>query len=171
MSLADRIAVMDEGVLQQVGTPTDVYRRPKNLFVAQFIGSPVMNVLPGRLLAEGGRTRLFLADSDDAFEFDGPVPPQGVDPDDSLMVGRSSEAVPNFTARTGDPDTSRLKLISSNRWKQIIVDLKLGDQFLQARTASGFVAGPGQTVWAHIEESHTHFFSSRSGSALESLGS
>ena len=61
MSLADRIAVMDEGVLQQVGTPTDVYRRPKNLFVAQFIGSPVMNVLPGRLLAEGGRTKLFLA--------------------------------------------------------------------------------------------------------------
>ena len=50
MSLADRIAVMDEGVLQQVGTPMDVYRHPKNLFVAQFIGSPVMNVLPGRLL-------------------------------------------------------------------------------------------------------------------------
>jgi multiple sugar transport system ATP-binding protein len=52
-----------------------------------------------------------------------------------------------------------------------IVDLKLGSQFLRARTTSGFVAGPGQTVWAHIEESQTHFFSSRSGGALESLGS
>ena len=41
MSLADRIAVMNEGVLQQVGTPTEVYGHPKNLFVAQFIGSPV----------------------------------------------------------------------------------------------------------------------------------
>src|ERR1700730_204095 len=41
MSLADRIAVMDEGVLQQVGTPMDVYRHPKNLFVAQLVGSPV----------------------------------------------------------------------------------------------------------------------------------
>jgi multiple sugar transport system ATP-binding protein len=40
MSLADRIAIMNEGVLQQVGTPTDVYRHPVNLFVAQFIGSP-----------------------------------------------------------------------------------------------------------------------------------
>ena len=69
MSLADRIAVMDEGVLQQVGTPTDVYRHPKNLFVAQFIGSPVMNVLPGRLLAEGGRTKLFLARCRRGFEF------------------------------------------------------------------------------------------------------
>ena len=44
MSLADRIAVMDEGVLQQVGSPIDVYLRPTNLFVAQFVGSPVMNV-------------------------------------------------------------------------------------------------------------------------------
>ena len=46
MSLADRIAVMNEGVLQQVGTPSEVYRHPVNLFVAQFIGSPVMNIMP-----------------------------------------------------------------------------------------------------------------------------
>jgi len=51
-----------------------------------------------------------------------------------------------------------------------IVDLKLGSQFLRARTASGFVAAPGETVWAHVEESQTHFFSSRSGSALDVLG-
>ena len=44
MSLADRIAIMNEGVLQQVGTPDDVYSHPANLFVAQFVGSPVMNV-------------------------------------------------------------------------------------------------------------------------------
>src|SRR5688572_2361275 len=44
MSLADRIVVMHDGVLQQVGTPSDVYLYPANLFVAQFIGSPVMNV-------------------------------------------------------------------------------------------------------------------------------
>ena len=44
MSLADRIAIMNEGLLQQVGTPTDVYHHPANLFVAQFVGSPVMNI-------------------------------------------------------------------------------------------------------------------------------
>ena len=48
MSLADRIAVMNEGVLQQVGTPSEVYLHPVNLFVAQFVGSPVMNITPGR---------------------------------------------------------------------------------------------------------------------------
>ena len=62
MSLADRIAIMNEGVLQQVGTPTDVYQHPANLFVAQFVGSPVMNIAPARLEAAGGGARLVLAD-------------------------------------------------------------------------------------------------------------
>src|ERR1051326_8138801 len=49
MSMGDRIAVMSQGVLQQMGTPSDVYDHPKNLFVAGFIGSPAMNFLPCRL--------------------------------------------------------------------------------------------------------------------------
>ena len=49
MTMADRIAVMDHGVLQQVGTPLDVYNNPANLFVAGFIGSPGMNLLKGEL--------------------------------------------------------------------------------------------------------------------------
>src|SRR5215217_3304792 len=47
MTLADRIVVMDKGVVQQVGTPEELYRRPANLFVAGFIGSPKMNFLAG----------------------------------------------------------------------------------------------------------------------------
>ena len=56
MSLADRIVVMHEGVLQQVGTPDEVYSDPANLFVAQFVGSPVMNVVDARM--SEGRLRL-----------------------------------------------------------------------------------------------------------------
>src|SRR5213593_186794 len=48
MTLGDRIAVMDNGRLQQVGTPEDIYRKPRNIFVARFVGSPAMNLLPGR---------------------------------------------------------------------------------------------------------------------------
>jgi ABC-type sugar transport system ATPase subunit len=47
MTLGDRIAVMDRGRLQQVGTPEDIYRAPRNIFVARFVGSPAMNLLPG----------------------------------------------------------------------------------------------------------------------------
>ena len=57
MTLADRIAVMSMGYLQQYGSPMEVYRRPKNKFVAGFIGSPAMNFVPGRLVADGGGLR------------------------------------------------------------------------------------------------------------------
>ena len=53
MTLADRIVVMDKGVVQQVGTPEELYRRPANLFVAGFIGSPKMNFLKGEIAAAG----------------------------------------------------------------------------------------------------------------------
>jgi multiple sugar transport system ATP-binding protein len=56
MTLGDRVAVMRAGVLQQVGTPAELYDRPKNLFVAGFIGSPAMNFMPGEL--RGGRLEL-----------------------------------------------------------------------------------------------------------------
>ena len=53
MTLADRIVVMDKGIVQQVGSPEELYRRPANLFVAGFIGSPKMNFLKGELAAPG----------------------------------------------------------------------------------------------------------------------
>jgi multiple sugar transport system ATP-binding protein len=53
MTLATKIAVMKEGVLQQVGTPSDIYNRPANLFVADFMGSPAMNLLEAEVAADG----------------------------------------------------------------------------------------------------------------------
>jgi multiple sugar transport system ATP-binding protein len=49
MTLADRVVVMDKGVVQQVGTPTDIYDRPANVFVAGFIGNPAMNLVEGEI--------------------------------------------------------------------------------------------------------------------------
>lgn len=59
MTLGDRLAVMRDGVLQQVGEPAEVYERPLNLFVAGFIGSPSMNFLPGEI--ENGSLKFPLA--------------------------------------------------------------------------------------------------------------
>ena len=68
MSLADRIAVMHQGLLQQVGTPAEVYNRPANTFVARFMGSPPMNLLPARVgQAEGA---LFLGCAGGRIEID-----------------------------------------------------------------------------------------------------
>jgi multiple sugar transport system ATP-binding protein len=61
MTLGDRIAVMRAGVLQQVGTPAELYDNPKNLFVAGFIGSPAMNFMPARV--DGDIVKLPMVDA------------------------------------------------------------------------------------------------------------
>ena len=58
MTMGDRIAVMNLGVLQQVGTPEQLYEEPANLFVASFIGSPPMNLVPATAIGVGGSDRV-----------------------------------------------------------------------------------------------------------------
>jgi multiple sugar transport system ATP-binding protein len=55
MTMATKIAVMDGGVIQQFGTPDEIYGKPNNLFVAGFIGSPAMNLRPGKIINSGGK--------------------------------------------------------------------------------------------------------------------
>src|SRR5881409_2467274 len=54
MTMADRIVVMHDGVIEQIGTPLELYDHPENLFVAQFIGSPAMNIVQGTLRRSNG---------------------------------------------------------------------------------------------------------------------
>jgi multiple sugar transport system ATP-binding protein len=89
MTLADRIVVLRRGVVEQVGTPLDLYNRPANLFVAGFIGSPRMNFLPGRIAAvDGARARIALDGGESlTTELPGAPPPGtaitlGVRPED-----------------------------------------------------------------------------------------
>jgi multiple sugar transport system ATP-binding protein len=60
MTMGDRVALMNAGVLQQVDTPDGIYNRPANTFVASFIGSPAMNLFHARLAGEGDRVALVL---------------------------------------------------------------------------------------------------------------
>jgi multiple sugar transport system ATP-binding protein len=62
MTLADRVVVMHNGRIEQIGAPNDLYHHPKSRFVATFIGSPGMNLIPARLESSGGRLNLRLTD-------------------------------------------------------------------------------------------------------------
>ena len=61
MTMADRIVVMHDGRIEQIGTPLELYDRPSNLFVAQFIGSPAMNVVEGTVRRAGGAAHVEAA--------------------------------------------------------------------------------------------------------------
>ena len=63
MSMADRIAVLEAGRIQQLGTPADIYNHPANLFVAGFVGNPSMNCIPSDISTANGELRLTLANN------------------------------------------------------------------------------------------------------------
>jgi len=168
MSLADRIAIMNEGVLQQVGTPDDVYHHPANLFVAQFVGSPVMNIAPAVFATEGNATRVVLGDGSSAFEFPAQLAGRiagtaaassrltlGVRPEGVLI---SLSEAPGHVA----VDAHLIEPLGAYD----IVDLKIGPQLIRARTPSGFVARAGDRVWARLDPAQTHFFDTETGNSL-----
>jgi multiple sugar transport system ATP-binding protein len=168
MSLADRIAIMNEGVLQQVGSPTEVYHRPANLFVAQFIGSPVMNVTKASVEVNGAGARVVLGENDGAFTYSASLPQKMTaasynQPD--FMLGIRPEGV--LVSRQEAPGYVPAEAhIIAPLGAYDIVDLKLGRQLIRARTTSGYVGKPGDTVYARLDESQTHFFHTATGESL-----
>ncbi|WP_420326157.1 ABC transporter ATP-binding protein [Mameliella sp.] len=93
MTLADRIVVLEFGVIAQVGSPRELYERPANLFVAQFIGSPKMNVLD--CTTGGGRFTLESARGG-AYEGDHPAVKVGIRPE-HIRIGAEGEGMMDGT--------------------------------------------------------------------------
>ncbi|MER9330194.1 ABC transporter ATP-binding protein [Mesorhizobium sp. M0152] len=167
MSLADRIVIMHEGVLQQVGSPDEVYSRPANLFVAQFVGSPVMNVADAAVTETASSVSVAVGGAAAGFEFprallsklNGHAGGQlalGIRPEGVLIRRDAADGFLPVETQIVEP------LGSFD-----IVDLKVGSKMLRARTKSGFVSGPGEKVFARIDPAQAHFFDTASGKSLE----
>lgn len=167
MSLADRIVIMHEGVLQQVGSPEEVYSRPANLFVAQFVGSPVMNVATAEVAASGDAASVRIGGERSGFEF----PPalvsrlNGHAAGEALILGIRPEGVIVSNEATQGFLPVEAQIIEP-LGAYDIVDLKVGSAVLRARTKSGFVDGPGARVFARIDPAQAHFFDAASGQSL-----
>jgi multiple sugar transport system ATP-binding protein len=166
MSLADRIVIMHEGVLQQVGSPDEVYSRPANLFVAQFVGSPVMNVADAAVAETASSVSVMVGGAAAGFEFprallsklNGHAGGQlalGIRPEGVLIRRDAADGFLPVETQIVEP------LGSFD-----IVDLKVGSKMLRARTKSGFVSGPGEKVFARIDPAQAHFFDTASGKSL-----
>ena len=164
MSMADRIAIMYGGILQQVGAPADVYDRPANLFVAGFIGSPSMNFLPCRLsddrstfLLDGG-TPLAIQSGAKARFTDAPAGKDlilGVRPED---IALRHEAAPEF-----DPvEVYVVEPLGAEN----IVDVRLAGHILKARTLPTFTARIGDTLQMRLDQSRAHLFDAETTASL-----
>ncbi len=166
MSLADRIVVMQDGMLQQVGTPSEVYLHPANLFVAQFIGSPVMNIAPTEVRETGGKAQIAL----DGETFELPAELLGMlqqkQAPRELSLGVRPEGVLVSREQRAGYKPFEAHIIQPYGGFDI-VDLKVGEQVLRARTSSGYIDKVGEMVFARIDPSQAHFFDSKSGTSLD----
>jgi alpha-glucoside transport system ATP-binding protein len=104
MTLADRIVVFKDGSIEQIGTPTDLYRNPSNLFVAQFIGSPAMNILKGTVVERSPKTALCRLDCGVTLEL--AVAPGSLAADETVSIGIRPENLKIGDGSETDPTFS-----------------------------------------------------------------
>ena len=151
MTLADRIVVLEFGVIAQVGTPRELYENPANLFVAQFIGSPKMNVLPcttsgGQFQLDGGRG--------------GPFDRSGA----ATQIGIRPEHIDLLAPGEGQCDGTVDVVEYLGADSYVIIDAgPLGQ--VTVRAHGDVDLAPGQPVGLGFQDGHRHFFDAQ-GKAL-----
>jgi multiple sugar transport system ATP-binding protein len=161
MSLADRVAVMHQGELLQVGTPQEIYETPADTFVAGFIGSPPMNFLRAHLDEHDGI--LYVRTPDFALQLSpehttrvramgcGPTVILGLRPQDMHPYKDSSETTDSSLVR-GVVD------VVEPLGDQIVVTIVTGQQMLQATLPAGSVARPDQPIILQVNLQRIHLF-------------
>ena len=159
MTLGHRVAVLRAGTIEQFGPPLDLYRSPATRFVAQFLGSPAINVWPGELAAGGG------------------VRAAGTELAVSSAASSGISGVSSFDVAVR-PEDIQLRTSPDSGWTEARIDVvePVGNETIVTMTAAGLrvvaranaelKAEPGQPIWLRISPDRVHFFDSPSGRRL-----
>jgi multiple sugar transport system ATP-binding protein len=154
MSMADQVAVLREGKVQQVGTPTEVYDRPANRWVGTFVGSPRMNLLPctanGRLEGEGWQL---------------PNPGFGVDGDRPALLGVRAEDL-SLDVREESVALEGEVYAVEPLGDRTLVDIEIGGQRVVIKAAPTTTMKIGDKVKAAVDMERVHLFDAESESAI-----
>jgi len=141
MTLATRIAILKDGVLQQFDTPSEIYRRPANLFVAGFVGSPAMNLIDPRLGS-------------------GLQPPRP-----NLTLGIRPEDVEFST--TPQPGWTKARVwIAEDLGNETLIRLAINDVHLTVRASAGVKADFDSPAWFRIRPDRVHWFDNQTSEAI-----
>jgi multiple sugar transport system ATP-binding protein len=150
MTMADKIVVMHDGIVEQVGAPLELYDSPKNLFVATFIGSPGMNLIKGTANSDGrvdvGASKLSLAGNHTVT--DGQPVVYGIRPEHLEIADEGLPATVAVVEPTGS---------------ETQVFLRLGESEIVAVFRERHKFEPGQTVHLRPRAEHAHLFDGASG--------
>jgi multiple sugar transport system ATP-binding protein len=156
MTMADKIVVLRDGIIEQVGTPLDLYDRPVNMFVAGFIGSPAMNFL--KATATG--THQVTIEGGSAVE----VPNVTFAPGKSVTFGIRPENL--GVANHGEGFPAQIEVIEPTGADTQVFCKIDGTQDVMVMLRDRVLAKPGDTMWIKPDATKTHVFDTESGKRL-----
>lgn len=151
MTLADRVVVMKAGVVQQVGTPTDIYDNPANTFVAGFIGSPAMNLMQGEI-------------EDGVFRGENVSVPG--------LIGAAGQVTLGFRAEDAEVTAPGQGQINAQVYSMellgdaTMVTVRAGGALVAVKAAKDYRAEIGAPVGIALPEGITHLFDAQTGQRL-----
>ncbi|AGB37092.1 ABC transporter ATP-binding protein [Natronococcus occultus] len=174
MTMADRIAVMNHGNLQQVGSPNEVYDHPANQFVAGFIGSPRMNFIEATVTNTESPKLLDTAKGGDQLTYELNeliVERTDLDPETSVTVGIRPEDLQVTDERDIDTGHTIRAIVDvvEPMGSDNFLTIRLGDENWVARADPTFHPSPGEEVIVTFDPSDLHLFDSN-GQTLKSKG-
>lgn len=157
MTMGTRIVVMKDGVVQQVDTPEGIYHRPRNQFVATFVGTPAMNLLHGEIEHTEGTWRIHLGNGVAV------TAPAGIHarlaqlPNRQVTLGVRPEDVTLQADQPGVPVMAEVRVFEPMGHENMVY-LQSGDSQLVARVSNAWQVAPGDTVTAVLDPDRLHIF-------------
>ncbi len=171
MTMGEIVVVMRDGRVQQQGTPMEIYQDPCNVFVAEFIGSPAMNLLAGSIAEGGGEAVLGGGDLrlplPPLFRTEGKAPSK-----DGLVFGLRPEHIEIAPESPGQrPDSAfdgRVEVVEP-LGAEAIIEIKVGRLSLTARVRGGDLPPIGVSVRCLVDARHVYVFDRQTGNRIASL--
>jgi multiple sugar transport system ATP-binding protein len=169
LTMADKIAVMNQGVLQQVGTPEDIYQSPANEWVATFVGEPSMNIFPVEIVAENGA--LFAVNSDLTVRL---AEKHRVALEEMAKAGGKRAAKLGIRAPDlgfgdrNDPNAVEARVyVTEPLGEETVIRLRLKSDAALTMRAKGIVkAALDETMFVTMDSSKLHLFDAETGVAI-----
>ncbi len=172
MSMADRIVIMHQGSLQQIGTPQEVYNQPQTVFVAQFMGSPSMNLINGKVQAQTGLNPDSSEEGEPALHLNHTDVWIELSAEQISRIGQSDEIIfgvrPEHIVVSKEPMEQGCKAsvhLVEALGSVNIIDIFLGENpetgdlvLLRARTHPAFKPDVGQSIWFDFDAKQVRLF-------------
>lgn len=168
MSMGDRIAIMNLGLLQQVGTPHDVYSKPNNIFVANFIGSPGMNFIDCEPTKRDNRLLLKLLEDNITIDMSKELQDlveKKAQVSQKLVLGIRPEDV-SFSSKKKEGGLEITVYVSEETGSYNIIDVNLGNQKVKVRTLPTVKPNIGDRAYIEIDINRASLFDKETGNSI-----